>query len=49
MKRKNIRVLGLIPARGGSKGIPQKNIKLLRPSNGIGPEYFKKLINNAYI
>ncbi len=29
MKRKNIRVLGLIPARGGSKGIPQKNIKLL--------------------
>jgi CMP-N,N'-diacetyllegionaminic acid synthase len=24
-----MRVLGLIPARGGSKGIPQKNIKLL--------------------
>ena len=23
----------------------EKNIKLLRPSNGIGPEYFKKLIN----
>ena len=22
-----------------------KNIKLLRPSNGLGPEYFKKLIN----
>tara|TARA_X000000368_G_C23042692_1_gene717741 strand:+ start:1425 stop:2129 length:705 start_codon:yes stop_codon:yes gene_type:complete len=29
MKRKNIRVLGLIPARGGSKGVPRKNIKLL--------------------
>ena len=24
-----MRVLGLIPARGGSKGIPRKNIKLL--------------------
>ena len=29
MKKKNIKVLGLIPARGGSKGVPQKNIKLL--------------------
>ena len=29
MKRKDIRVLGLIPARGGSKGVPRKNIKLL--------------------
>lgn len=27
-----MRILGLIPARGGSKGVPQKNIKLL---NGI--------------
>ncbi|HKQ75587.1 MAG TPA: acylneuraminate cytidylyltransferase family protein [Blastocatellia bacterium] len=25
-----MRVLGLIPARGGSKGVPRKNIKLLR-------------------
>jgi len=24
-----MRVLGLIPARGGSKGIPRKNIRLL--------------------
>src|SRR5829696_7006130 len=24
-----MRVLGLIPARGGSKGVPRKNIKLL--------------------
>ncbi len=28
----NLSVLGLIPARGGSKGVPKKNIKLL---NGI--------------
>ena len=27
MKRKNIRVLGLIPARGGSKGLKHKNLK----------------------
>ena len=26
----NRRVLGLIPARGGSKGVPRKNLKLLR-------------------
>jgi CMP-N-acetylneuraminic acid synthetase len=25
-----LRVLGLIPARGGSKGVPRKNLKLLR-------------------
>ena len=24
-----MRILGLIPARGGSKGVPKKNIKLL--------------------
>ncbi|MCA1603340.1 MAG: acylneuraminate cytidylyltransferase family protein, partial [Acidobacteria bacterium] len=24
-----MRVLGLIPARGGSKGVPRKNIRLL--------------------
>lgn len=27
---KNKKILGLIPARGGSKGIPRKNIKLLQ-------------------
>ncbi|MFT7005498.1 MAG: CMP-N,N'-diacetyllegionaminic acid synthase, partial [Sulfurimonas sp.] len=25
-----MKILGIIPARGGSKGIPKKNIKLLR-------------------
>jgi CMP-N,N'-diacetyllegionaminic acid synthase len=25
----SIRVLGIIPARGGSKGVPRKNIKML--------------------
>ena len=29
VRQKNMRILGLIPARGGSKGIPRKNIKLL--------------------
>ncbi|MGB0525348.1 MAG: cytidylyltransferase domain-containing protein, partial [Flammeovirgaceae bacterium] len=24
-----MKILGLIPARGGSKGVPRKNIKLL--------------------
>lgn len=27
---KGLRVLGLIPARGGSKGVPRKNVRLLR-------------------
>lgn len=27
--KNNFRILGLIPARGGSKGIPKKNIKLM--------------------
>jgi len=27
--KKNMKILGIIPARGGSKGIPGKNIKLL--------------------
>ena len=26
----NIKILGIIPARGGSKGVPKKNIKLLK-------------------
>jgi len=29
MNNKNMKILGLIPARGGSKGIPKKNIKIL--------------------
>ncbi len=29
MSHLNLRVLGLVPARGGSKGVPRKNIKLL--------------------
>ncbi|SRR5579884_2142164 len=29
MSRQDFRVLGVIPARGGSKGIPKKNIRLL--------------------
>lgn len=28
-KNQKLRILGLIPARGGSKGVPGKNIKLL--------------------
>lgn len=30
MSPTSLRVLGLIPARGGSKGVPRKNIRLLR-------------------
>jgi CMP-N-acetylneuraminic acid synthetase len=30
MTRATLRVLGLIPARGGSKGVPRKNVRLLR-------------------
>lgn len=29
MSHQNLRILGLIPARGGSKGVPRKNIRLL--------------------
>ncbi len=29
MKEKRLEILGLIPARGGSKGIPGKNLRLL--------------------
>ncbi len=49
---KNIKVLGLINARGGSKGVPRKNIKLLggQPliawsiKAGLKSKYINKLI-----
>ncbi len=30
--------LGIIPARGGSKGVPRKNIKIIRGAYGHRPE-----------
>ena len=49
---KNIKVLGLINARGGSKGVPRKNIKLLcgKPliawsiEAGLNSKYVNKLV-----
>jgi len=49
---KNKTILGLIPARGGSKGLPQKNIRPLlgKPlvgwtvEQGLGSKYLDKLI-----
>ena len=36
MLTNNLRVLGIVPARGGSKGVPRKNIRLLRGKHLIG-------------
>lgn len=36
MLTNSLRVLGIIPARGGSKGVPRKNIRLLRGKHLIG-------------
>lgn len=36
MKPEDVRILGLIPARGGSKGVPGKNIRLLAGRPLIG-------------
>lgn len=44
-------ILYIIPARGGSKGIPKKNIKPLngKPLIGYTIEYAKKLANERKI
>jgi N-acylneuraminate cytidylyltransferase/CMP-N,N'-diacetyllegionaminic acid synthase len=52
---KNLKILAIIPARGGSKGIPYKNIKLLsgKPliswtiKEAIGSKYIDKVIVNT--
>ena len=40
---KSLNILGIIPARGGSKGIPRKNIKELN-----GKPLIKYTINDSF-